>query len=247
MAERFRLHRFDVLQSTQIEAGQDIYQHGDVVVAVTQTGSYGRRGRAWQAPVGNLYFTMVEKFTGYTQLEWLPYVVGLALYDAVAFHIADHNNKLHLKWPNDVLIDGKKMSGILIEVKDDKLLIGIGVNVTVKPQTDQPATYINEYALSEMTSDQVLEAFLFHYARWTDIAEEGGFAAIKNDWMTRAAYIGHEITARLANGKVLNGVFEALDDHGALVLREETAHHVVTSADIFFSNSDSNGTKIHND
>lgn len=233
---RFRLFRFDALESTQLEAGKAIYQAGDVISAVIQTGGYGRRGRAWQGPVGNLYFTMVEHFSGMGQLEYFPYVVGLALYDAVADHLSN-GHELRVKWPNDVLVNGKKMSGILIEVKDNTLLIGIGVNVMVKPETDQPVTFINEYADPKMTAAQVLSAFLYHYDLWMERAEKGGFTAIKGDWMARAAFIGEPISARLANGQVLNGIFDALDDHGALVLRGETAHHVITSADIFFNNS----------
>lgn len=232
----FRLFHFDVLLSTQIEAKKPEYRHGDVVIAASQTGGYGRRGRAWMESAGNLYFTMVQDFIGATQLGYLPYVIGLALYDAVAEHLSDPL-LLRLKWPNDVLIEGQKISGILIEVSDDKLLIGIGVNVAMRPETDQPVACIDEYAASAMGVETLLHDFLHHYALWLARAEQGGFAAIKADWLARAFMQGQEITARLANGTVLTGIFKDLDAHGALVLQGETAHHVITSADIFFSHS----------
>src|SRR5690606_15574672 len=108
------IHRFPLLPSTQTEAkngiGNGIYGDGDIIVAEAQTASYGRRGRAWQAPRGNLYFTMIETCTGMDQLGWLPYATGLALYDAVLPFLKDGVD-LRLKWPNDVLIDKKKISG----------------------------------------------------------------------------------------------------------------------------------------
>lgn len=240
----FRLHRFDVLQSTQIEAGNGQYQVGDVVIAETQTGSYGRRGRSWQAPIGNLYFTMVEKFQDYGQLGWLPYAVGLALYDAIVPDIANQD-ALRLKWPNDVLLDGNKISGVLIEVKNEHLLIGIGVNVTVKPRTDQPVACVNDYSTRFVSSDHVLSSFLKHYTHWFEVAEKTGFSGLKADWIKRAAFVNEMVTARLANGQVIQGLFESLDEQGALVLRTEKAHHVITSADIFLNNTDS--TKTEND
>lgn len=229
----FRVFAFDVLASTQIEAEKPVYQHGDVVVTASQTGGYGRRGRVWSESSGNLYCTMVADFTGLPQLGYLPYVVGLALYDAVA-QFASDPSLLRVKWPNDVLVEGKKLSGILIEVRDDRLLIGTGVNVAMRPETDQPVACVNDYAASPVTAEMVLNAYLQHFATWIKRAETGGFAAIKADWMARAAFHGETITARLADGRTLTGIFDSLDDDGALVLRDETAHHVITSADIFF-------------
>lgn len=243
---RFRLHPFDLLNSTQTEAEKTQYHAGDIVSAITQTGSYGRRGRAWQAPKGNLYFTMVEDYHDPVQLESLPYVVGLGLYDAVAPFLSDAD-MMRVKWPNDILIEGKKLSGILIEIRDDRLLIGVGVNVAAAPQTDQPVACVNDYAVIAVDNMQLLQSFLTAYDVWLHKAQQHGFAAIRDTWLERAAFKGDQVTARLANGDVLTGIFESLDAHGALVLRGEKAHHTVTSADIFFDNSDLGNKKTSNE
>lgn len=246
MIDRFRLHHFDVLNSTQIEAEKTQYQAGDIVIAATQTGSYGRRGRAWQAPIGNLYYTMVEDYENPSQLEYLPYVFGLALYDAAAACVSDAA-LLKVKWPNDVLLDGKKISGILIEIRDARFIIGIGVNIAIRPETDQPATCLQDYATETVDKDRFLAVFLHHYTKWLERAKTGGFAAIRKDWLARAAFKGEIIHAKLANGTVLSGRFDDLDAHGALVLQGEKAHHVVTSADIFFNHSELGSRKTNND
>lgn len=243
---RFRLHCFDVLHSTQTEAEKPSYGAGDIIIAALQTGSYGRRGRAWQAPAGNLYYTMIEDFTGLPQLEYLPYVVGLALYDAV-IPLLRNADLIRLKWPNDILIEGKKLSGILIEMQENRLLIGVGVNVALVPETDQPVTCINDYALTTVNPQQLLQDFLLCYEKWNTQARQGGFLAIRDIWLSRAAFKDEIIHARLANGQVLTGYFEEIDARGALVLREEKAHHIITSADIFFAHSDIGNKKTNNE
>lgn len=231
---RFRLHRFDVLDSTQSEAKRGAYTSGDVIMAVHQTGAYGRRGRAWQAPEGNLFFTYLDAYTDPSLLNWIPYAVGLALYDAV-FPQLKTDEELRLKWPNDLLIQKKKLSGILIEVRDETLVIGIGLNVVAAPITDQPVTCLHAHSDHPVSADDVLHAYLQAYEHWFQQGMAGGFSAIRSAWLERAAFIGETITARLADGSTLTGIFDTLDVHGGLVLRTESAHHTITTADIFLT------------
>jgi len=229
---RFRLHHFQTLVSTQVEARDRHYSAGDVIMADTQTTGYGRRGRTWQSPPGNLYCTMVEDWTGYQQLSWLPYAVGLGLYDAI-HDLLPATKQLRLKWPNDLLINGAKLSGILLEVEDDRLLIGIGMNVCLLPETDQVVTTLNDHVGTEVKPQQILEKFLPRFQFWCDKAVQQGFPALRDIWLSRAAFLGQEITARLANGDVLTGIFKDLNEQGALVLQTERAHHTITTADIY--------------
>ena len=230
---RFHLHHFETINSTQIEAKKPHYQSGDIIIADTQTASYGRRGRTWQAPLGNLYMTMVEEWLGMEQLSWLGYAVGLALYDAVE-PLLD-NAKLNLKWPNDLLINQLKMSGILLEVENNHLLIGIGMNITVTPQTDQPVTCLNDHTSMAYQPIEIIERFLPCYEYWFDQGKQTGFTEMRRTWLSRAAYLNHEITARLADGTVLTGVFDDIDHTGALVLTGENRQYNVTAADIYLT------------
>jgi BirA family biotin operon repressor/biotin-[acetyl-CoA-carboxylase] ligase len=232
LMERFRIHHFESMGSTQIEAKKMYYGPGDIITADMQTASYGRRGRTWQAPIGNLFMTMVEEKLDGEQFAWLGYAVGLALYDAIHPLLKDQA-KLNLKWPNDLIIDGQKMSGILLEVESDRVLIGIGVNVSVVPRTDQPVTCINDHAKNSHQPTDILQAFLPRYQHWFEEGKQHGFPAMRKAWLSRAAYINEVITARLADGTELTGVFNDIDQQGALVLQAENRHYTVTAADIY--------------
>ena len=99
---------------------------GTVVMAETQTAGRGRYGRTWQSPKGNLYMSLVLPDMG----KNTPYIAFLTAV-AVADSLPDFN--VSLKWPNDVLLDGKKLAGILVERVGDKIIVGIGVNVISNP------------------------------------------------------------------------------------------------------------------
>lgn len=231
---RFKIHAFETIDSTQIEAKKPIYKPGDVIIAETQTASYGRRGRSWIAPPGNLYTTMVEEWHGVEQLSWLGYAVGLALFDVVQ-PLLIRNTKLRLKWPNDLLINEQKMTGILLEVENNHLLIGIGMNISVTPETDQPVTCLNDHTKEIHQPIDILKSFLKRYQFWYKHAIENGFTSMRSIWLSRAAYIGENITARLADGTVLTGIFDDIDQQGALVLQSENGQYNVTAADIYLT------------
>jgi BirA family biotin operon repressor/biotin-[acetyl-CoA-carboxylase] ligase len=234
LMDRFNIHHFATIDSTQTEARKKNYKSGDVLLADIQTAGYGRRGRAWEGPSGNLATTMIEDWHGTEQLAWLGYAVGLGLYDAISPLLQD-GAELNLKWPNDLLIDRQKLSGILLEVDNDHVLIGIGMNIAVKPETDQPVTCLNDHTKVLLQPIDILKRFLPHYQRWFDIGMQGGFGAMRETWLSRAAFKNRSITARLANGTELTGVFNDIDQQGALVLLTESGHYTVTSADIYLT------------
>jgi len=232
--DRFNIHHFKTLGSTQVEAKKPDYIPGDVITADIQTAGYGRRGRAWEGPSGNLAFTMVEKFSGANQLSWLGYAITLGLYDAIS-PLLKSDAQLNVKWPNDLLIDQLKLSGILLEVENDLLIIGIGMNIAVIPETDQPVTALNLHTVEQHEPQAILRRFLTAYQYWFTIGEQGGFAAMREVWLSRAAFIGETITAKLGNGNILTGVFNDIDNQGALVLLTENGQYSVTSADIYLT------------
>ena len=234
---RFRLHHFETIDSTQIEAKKPTYAPGDVIYADRQTAGYGRRGRAWEGPSGNLAFTMIDHYQGPDQLSWINYAISLGLYDAVQ-PLLKSSTLLNVKWPNDILLDGKKLSGMILEVDDDRLLIGIGVNVAVLPETDQAVTCINDHSEQPQTAHSVLQRFLTAYQGWYEKGQAEGFSGLRAQWLARAAYQNQTITAKLANGEILTGVFKDIDNQGALVLSTENGQYKITSADIYLKENE---------
>jgi BirA family biotin operon repressor/biotin-[acetyl-CoA-carboxylase] ligase len=226
---RFKIHSFDTLDSTQTLAKQWAEEGkisaGDVIFAKKQTAAYGRRARTWQMPEGNLAVTWAEDFS-HEKLSQIGFAVSLGLYDAFREHLPDAEIKL--KWPNDVLIAGGKASGILIEVANDKLLIGVGVNLAEAPQADQKTAAVADFA-SAPDAAEFLQKFLIRYDHWVF----RDFSEIRSEWLRHAHGLNAPLTARLADGREITGVFTALDPLGALLLNTPSGLEKVTSADIF--------------
>ncbi len=233
---RFRKHFFDTIPSTQTLAQERCRNGeavpGDVILAATQTGGYGRRGRAWQSPPGNLYFTLIEHIDFIDELSWLGYAMGLGLYDAFK-PLLEQNTSLLLKWPNDLLLNGAKLSGLLLEVQDDNVLIGVGVNVAQAPESDQPTAALNDHTIAPQTAFGLIDPILEAYDAWHQVGLREGFKGMRGAWLANAAFKGEIIQARLANGIVLKGVFNDLDPLGALALQTEAGEKIITTADIY--------------
>jgi BirA family biotin operon repressor/biotin-[acetyl-CoA-carboxylase] ligase len=124
-----------------------------------------------------------------------------------------------LKWPNDVLLDGVKVSGILLERAGDVLVIGIGVNVANHPDSsERPATSLAAAGLPAPTPRDVLDRLMPAFAKWRSVWAAQGFAPVRAAWLARAAGVGDRIAARLGV-ETLEGRFEGLDADGALALR----------------------------
>ncbi len=211
------------------------------VVAGRQSAGRGRRGRAWFSEPGNLYATLlvVDPAPAVASPQ-ICFVAALALHDAVLDACAglapDH---LQLKWPNDLLLDRAKVSGILVEgtaLADGKLAaaIGIGVNCAHHP-ADTPFPASNFAAAGFALSPAALLVRLGE--RWNERAREWnrgeGFAAIRSAWLARATGIGHAIEVRLSD-RTLAGTFEAIDEAGALLLRKQDGgREAISAGDVF--------------
>jgi BirA family transcriptional regulator, biotin operon repressor / biotin---[acetyl-CoA-carboxylase] ligase len=221
-----RLVAHDVLGSTNAEA-LNLARQGERgplwVTAVRQTAGRGRRGRAWISEPGNLYATLL--LTGRTDAEHWPelsFVAALAVHDAIVDLAAHLEPLLKIKWPNDLLLGGRKFAGILIEGESGgsrAVAVGIGVNCANHPaDTDHPATDlaaaaapISPFALFDALADKMT-------ARIVQWHGGQGFAAIRADWLARASGVGEDVRVRLADCEI-SGRFEAIDAAGGLVLR----------------------------
>lgn len=195
---------------------------GYVVQAAEQTGGRGRRGNQWTSPVGNLYQSIVLRPLCDKHL-WgqLSFVVAVALADA-AFACGANAKSLKLKWPNDVLINEQKLAGILIEAHDDFLILGTGVNIMQSPEDRAKVNDFCDLSVQEFR-DIFLEKIHMYYTQWN----KNGFDDIRQKWLVHAYKFGETIQARLPNA-IYEGIFEALDPQGILLLREKdgTLRHI---------------------
>jgi len=194
------------------------------VTAARQTAGRGRRGNTWTSEPGNLFASLLlSDAAPAAHLPELCFVVALGVLDAVAEAAPALAGRLKLKWPNDLLLDGAKFAGILIEAEsaDEKTItvVGIGVNCAHHPANPTyPATNLAASG-AVVTPDALMRclsrAMVARLAQW-DCGS--GFAAIRSEWLNHAAGIGGDIRVRLAD-RELTGKFETLDRIGRLMLR----------------------------
>ncbi len=232
---------FDSIDSTNEEARRRAATARDrsVYWAKRQTAGRGRRGRSWMSEPGNLFVSLLLKpDCPLAQAAQLSFVSALAVSDMLLK--AGAGDRAALKWPNDVLVGGAKICGILLEAtstgtKADAVIVGIGVNLASHPDdTPYPATDFRHAGLDDASPDQaltwLLEAFELRYAAW----HERGFAAVRADWLVRAWRLGQDIQVRL-DGETLTGRFAELDETGALVVETASGERRnITAGDVYF-------------
>ncbi len=244
MTDRTPILSFDALDSTNAEARRraEAGEGGPLWIrARVQTAGRGRRGRAWSTDAGNLAATLLTS-TGKPPAEaaQVSFVAALAVADLAARYVPEP--LVRLKWPNDVLVNGRKLSGVLIESGTRPggglwLAVGIGVNLAEAPVgVERPATCLAEHLRSECarppSPEQAMETLADVFARRSALWEAEGFPAVAAAWSARAD-LGRRVTARLP-AETLEGVAEALEPDGALRLRlDDGAVRRVTAGDVF--------------
>lgn len=207
------------------------------ITARTQTQGRGRSGRNWISPPGNLYATLLlTQPCAPPVAPQLAFVTGLAVFDAAAECAPQLAPQLALKWPNDLLLSGEKLAGILIESETAPVLriaIGIGVNSTSHPaETSYPATDLAARGAS-VSSDALFTALMQSMQRRLAQWNEGaGFALVRADWLARAYGLGQDIRVRLPE-REFSGRFEGLDEAGRLLVQESGRLTTVTAGDVF--------------
>lgn len=209
------------------------------LLALEQTAARGRRGRAWSTPSGNFAGTLIMRRPGSPADAALrSFVASLALREAFVA-VTGQEDAFTLKWPNDVLLKGGKVAGILLESLGDHLLIGIGVNLARAPRPDQvEARALTPISLIEATGVSVspeafLDALAVAYARFEQQYITYGFAPIRAAWLSHAARIGEVVTARTMRDETV-GVFEDVDAEGNLILNTAKGRVAITAADVYF-------------
>ena len=228
--------RFDEIDSTNEEARRRAAA-GDMgpawLVAHSQSAGRGRLGRQWDSPEGNLFATALLAYPGSpAQASLASFAAGLAVIDAAKM-VGAETAALRLKWPNDVLADGAKLSGILIETGSAGgslwMAAGFGVNVKTAPAVPGRATarVADLPGAGGVTADRFLGALDITFrARLVRLVNEG-FQPIRANWLAKAAFLGERVSVP-QGGDLIEGVMKDLDDDGALVieLADRTLAHV---------------------
>ena len=212
------------------------------LLALHQTAARARRGRAWTHPAGNFAATLVLPGPLAPAMAGLrSFVTSLALFDAFA-DATGRPGSFALKWPNDVLLNGGKLAGILLETigpRGDALSIGIGVNLMQAPDAGgleagalRPVALMSETG-AHITPEAFLDLLAAAYARYEAQIMTYGFAPIREAWLARAARLGERITARLPHEEV-TGRFDTVDENGQLVISTAHGPRRIAAADVFF-------------
>ena len=232
--------------------------------AERQSGGRGRQGRVWASPTGNFYGSTVVRVRGADPAApTLALVAAVALEEVVRAYLQDlpspfrrfappslshweregarsaepsgkGEGSLWIKWPNDLLLDGAKMSGILLERAGDAVVVGIGVNLAHHPlDTDRRATSLAAQGVTPEPAD-FAETLADAFARWLGIWRGQGLAPVRARWLERAHPVGTALTVRLPDGSATDGLFGGLDSDGALNLRlADGTTRVIHAGDVF--------------
>lgn len=210
------------------------------ILALEQTAAKGRRGRAWSNPPGNFAASLVYRPGGPVAMRALrSFAASLALQDAL-IAATGRAEGLTLKWPNDVLLNGGKLAGILLEGgPSDTLIIGIGVNLRSAPSQAEveegavhPVSLLSETGV-DITPEAFLDLLAPAFATLEDQFVTYGFAPLRTRWLANAARLGAPIRARTMT-ETHHGTFETVDAEGHLVLRTASGPRAISAGDVFF-------------
>ncbi|HEX8307336.1 MAG TPA: biotin--[acetyl-CoA-carboxylase] ligase [Allosphingosinicella sp.] len=199
-----------------------------------QSGGRGRQGRGWHSPPGNLYAsTIVRLRPGDPPAPTLALVAAVALHD-VASRFTVAGIAIEIKWPNDLLVAGAKLSGILLERIGDAIVIGFGVNLGDHPdEVDRPAINMGMLGGAPDPS-RFLEALASSFERWLGRWRAEGLEPIRLSWLASAHPIGTALSTHMPSGARIDGLFDGLDDSGALCLRlPDGTRQVIHAGDVF--------------
>lgn len=236
-----RIEWLEETDSTNEEARRR-FRAGEIgplwIGARRQTAGRGRRGRAWADLSRNLYCSGLYslKCTP-AEAAQLSFAAALAASDVCQSALTDRTAKV--KWPNDVLIDGQKVCGILLESADSpgqivQLVVGIGINIMAAPDIpERPAVSLAQLG-SELNAAAALEHLVERFEHWRGVWARDGFTPVRAAWLARAHGVGQRCLVRL-DTKTLEGVFTGLAEDGSLILELAGGQRQLISAgDVFF-------------
>lgn len=252
MTINWTVETFAVSSSTQDEVKDralDGADEGLVIQALTQTQGRGRRGNEWTSPMGNLYMSVLLRPLCTADLAGqISFIAALAVSSAMDEFMVEGHTKT-LKWPNDILIDGKKCAGILLESELSPkglvghLVIGMGVNILSAPEDRiclKEVSGENRLAVHPFR-DRVLHYLDTYYTVW----KAEGFAPIRKVWLVQAHGLNQKMTARLPQREE-KGIFRDLDEAGGLILElSDNKQIVIRAGEIYFEEPETPVNSLH--
>jgi BirA family transcriptional regulator, biotin operon repressor / biotin---[acetyl-CoA-carboxylase] ligase len=208
--------------------GDSSAAEGEWLVALEQSAGKGRQGRAWLAEQGNFFgSTIVELKAGDPPAPMLSLAAGLALIEAV--DVAAPGRPLLLKWPNDLLVDGDKLGGVLLERSGERIVAGFGVNLASAPRMpDRKAASLKGAVLPKAFAPLLAASFARRLAQWRS-NDPGELARA---WLARAHGEGALLTVHVGIDERVSGRFDGLEPDGALRLRTEQGLEIVRAGDV---------------
>lgn len=205
---------------------------GSWLRAARQTGGRGRLGRRWESPEGNLYASTLVRLN---EKDPPPHTLALVAANATHAVIAPLcSGVARIKWPNDIMVDGAKISGMLLERSKNVVVIGIGINVASHPDhLDRPVTSLFQQGAIDVTAADLFAQLQASFGRWLKIWRTQGLAPIIAHWRANAHVRGAMLRVTGPDGTEMTGAFETLDDDGGLILRLANGdHHVIHAGDV---------------
>ncbi len=239
----YHLLSYNELDSTNEEAKRLAHggaAHGAVIWSKRQTAGKGRAGRNWISNEGNMYASVLLKPTCRIEmLSQLSFVAAVAAFDTVAALLPDAES-VQLKWPNDILAEGRKIGGILLEsfslpdVAGRWVVIGVGINVDNFPENVQfPATSLRDQGVELISAKIVLSRFIHHFIFRYNQWSSRGFAPIRRTWLEHAWGMDAELRVCLPQEE-LQGIFKGIDKDGGIVLEiAPRKRRILHAGDIF--------------
>jgi BirA family transcriptional regulator, biotin operon repressor / biotin---[acetyl-CoA-carboxylase] ligase len=210
------------------------------ITAERQSGGRGRRGREWVSERGNLYSSLLlVDFAPTEELGSLPLAVALAVHETIVSVMPSDGATVDIKWPNDVLIDRRKISGILLEAErlpDGRmaLVIGIGINIRARPDLARyPVTSLADQGVS-ISPEELFARLYVNMSDALSVWDQGrGIGEIVRRWRGVACGIGEKITVNLPD-RSISGIFSGIDDKGLLLLDSAAGTLSIAAGDVFF-------------
>ncbi len=220
---------------------------GSGFLAIEQTAGRGRQGRQWSSQRGGMYLSVILRPSAKKKYWFaLSFAASLAALDTVRHQLALHFDEQHmpqigLKWPNDVIMSGGKIAGILLEAEGQALVVGSGINIApVQALARQEKNHqvVSPVALADIwpkaagvlpTPEQLAHCYMKRLVYWYDKFDQIGFAPIRDAWLGNALFLGKVLTVWHGTKKI-TGVFRDLGMDGALLLLDDSGniHHITT-------------------
>lgn len=252
LLEDYHLLSYDVLDSTNEEAKRLAgggASHGAVIWAREQTAGKGRMGREWVSQEGNLFVSvLLRPPCALPECSQLSFVTANAVIETLRPIIAD-DGELESKWPNDILYEGKKLGGVLLEsfttMDGDSdpqqwVVVGVGINIDSYPSDVAfPPTCLRESGVEIISAKIVLSRFVYHFIHAYDQWCAQGFTSARDQWMQSAFRLGHETDVQMGD-TLAQGAFEGIDEYGRLLLKLSGGEvKAISAGEVLFKESGS--------